>query len=317
MKQAATSTLRMPATPPTAIWPVSAQSTAAPRPFLKWAGGKGQLLGEFRKLYPRAYGRYFEPFLGGGAVYFGLRPRSAWLNDINAALIMSYKNLKGRPEAVIAELRLLEDEYFGGTDAGRSVMFYRVRNQYNVLPTHTPQKTASLIFLNKTCYNGMYRESAAGHFNVPFGRYRTPKILDEENLASVSALLGGATLSSLPFEEAVRDAGENDFVYFDPPYHPLSPTSSFTSYHAQDFSAADQVRLRDLFVELDKRGCFLMLSNSFSDFTKNLYRGFHQHTVLANRAINCKATGRGRIKELVVTNYELGKEDRNTGSAGD
>jgi DNA adenine methylase len=288
-----------------ASWPAAAERTAfgSPRPFLKWAGGKGQLLGELRKLYPRRFATYFEPFLGGGAVYFDLRPKKAFLNDINAALIGSYVNVQRQPRAVIERLRSLQDEYLAAPEPARADMFYRVRDEYNALPHHTPQKTACLIFLNKTCYNGMYRESSTGQFNVPFGRYVNPKILDEENLRRGAALLAGAELSSVSFEEAVRDTRRGDFVYFDPPYHPLSQTSSFTSYHARDFAEADQVRLRDTFADLDKRGCYVMLSNSYTGFVRDLYRGFHQRTVLANRAINCKASGRGKIKELVVSNY--------------
>lgn len=276
------------------------------KPFVKWVGGKGQLLAQLSAFRPQANGAYFEPFLGGGALYFDLRPHArAVLNDVNAALIGCYLNIQKRPEALIKILRRLQDEYVGRAERARAEMFYRIRGEYNTLGDTVPQKAAYLIFLNKTCYNGMYRENSRGQFNVPFGRYKNPKILDEDNLRNASALLAGAILSSVPFEEAIRDAKKNDFVYFDPPYYPLNQTSSFTSYHSQDFSEADQVKLRDVFVQLDKRGCFVMLSNSYTDFIRDLYRGFHQHTVLANRAINCKATGRGKIKELLVTNYKI------------
>ncbi len=274
------------------------------RPFLKWVGGKTQLLAQVGEFYPETYGIYFEPFLGGGAMYFDLRPKTAVLNDVNPALIACYANIQKSPGAVIKILQGLQQEYVQSSEQARAEIFYRIRSEYNTLADTVPQKTAYLIFLNKTCYNGMYRENSKGQFNVPFGRYRNPKILDEENLRNVSSVLATATLSSSSFEQAVREAKKNDFVYFDPPYHPLSHTSSFTSYHSQNFSQADQVKLRDIFVDLHERGCFVMLSNSYSDFVRRLYRGFYQHTMLANRAINCKATGRGKIKELLVTNYK-------------
>lgn len=276
----------------------------AARPFVKWAGGKSQLLPRLRAWFPPRFNAYFEPFLGGGAVYFDLKPARAHLNDINPALIACYDNLKRRPNTVIAVLRELQREYAHGSAAARKTLFYKIRSEFNALENAVPQKTGYLIFLNKTCFNGMYRESLTGQFNVPFGRYENPRICDDDNLSRVSAMLKTAVLTSVPFDEAVRFARKGDFVYLDPPYHPLSKTSSFTSYHARDFSEADQVRLRDLFVDLHSRGCFVMLSNSHTAFIRKLYRDFPRYTVMANRAINCKAGGRGKIKELVVINYK-------------
>jgi DNA adenine methylase len=275
----------------------------AARPFLKWAGGKSQILSQIRLFFPQRFNSYFEPFLGGGAVYFDLKPANAHLNDINSALIASYNNLKRRPNAIIDLLQKLHREYLRSDEEARKTLFYRIRKDFNKLENALPRKTAYLIFLNKTCFNGMYRESATGQFNVPFGKYENPTICDENNLRRVSATLKTASLSSVSFDQAVQSAKKGDFVYFDPPYHPLSKTSSFTSYHARSFSEADQVKLRDVFVDLHNRGCFVMLSNSHTAFIQGLYRDFPQHTVMASRAINCKATGRGKIRELVITSY--------------
>jgi DNA adenine methylase len=273
------------------------------KPFLKWAGGKSQLWPQLHPLIPSVFGTYFEPFLGGGAVYFKLQPSRAVLNDINPALIAAYGNIRGQSESVVTTLRRLRDEFIRGNEEERERLFYRIRERYNVLPVHAPLKTAYLIFLNKTCFNGLYRENGKGEFNVPFGRYKNPAIFDEDGLRSASTLLQTANLTALPFENAVDQAGKGDFIYFDPPYHPLNATSNFTSYHAQDFSEPDQIRLRDCFVNLHQRGCLVMLSNSCCDFIRDLYKAFSQHAVTAKRAINCKAERRGEIAELVITNY--------------
>jgi len=275
------------------------------RPFIKWAGGKSQLLMQLSALYPKAYNSYFEPFLGGGAVFFDIKPGQAFLNDVNPALVACYGNIKERVDQVIEVLGRLERKYLRSAGPARAEMFYRIREKYNNLHHALPEKAAYLIFLNKTCYNGIYRQNSSGEFNVPFGKYKKPKILDENNLRSVSAVLAGATLTSVSFEDAVREAKANDFMYFDPPYHPLSQTSSFTGYHSNGFAEAEQVKLRNVLGELDRRGCLVMLSNSYTDFVKDLYRDFYQHTVMATRAVNCKASGRGKIKELVITNYKV------------
>ena len=275
----------------------------AAKPFLKWAGGKSRLLPQIRRFYPTAFNSYFEPFLGGGAVYFDIQPGTAFLNDINGALVSAYDNIKTQPSAVIAILQRLQRKYTKGSEEERKALFYKVRDEFNALEIALPQKTAYLIFLNKTCFNGMYRESSSGQFNVPFGRYENPRICDEENLLCVSAQLRTGQLISMPFDKAVETARRGDFVYFDPPYHPLTKTSSFTSYHAQNFVEHDQRKLRQVFEELDNRGCYAMVSNSYTPFIQELFRGFPQHTVMASRAINCKANGRGKIRELVITNY--------------
>lgn len=274
------------------------------KPFVKWVGGKTQLLGKFKKFYPQKYNNYFELFLGGGAVFFHLSPtKKSYLNDINKALIWTYKNIKRQPKKIINLLADLQKEYYKKGKRERENFYYSKREEYNELADKSLRKSALLIFLNKTCYNGMYRENSKGKFNVPFGRYKKPKILDQGNLLAVSKSLRKVDLNHIDFEKAVEKAKRGDFVYFDPPYYPLSSTSQFTSYSENDFLERDQKRLKKVFSDLDKRKCFVMLSNSYTKFIRNLYKDYKQITVRANRAINCKAAGRGKIKELVITNY--------------
>jgi len=274
------------------------------RPFLKWVGGKAQLLSQFEQYYPKDFNNYLEPFIGGGAVFFNMNPTKAHINDVNVTLISAYKNIKNKPEEIMKILKKLENEYRKNDIEGQSELFYKIREQFNGLSDDELKKSAYLIFLNKTCFNGMYRENSKGGFNTPFGKYKNPTILDQDNILRVSEVLKNTKLTSVSFDKAVADAKKGDFVYFDPPYHPLNKTTAkFTSYHKDSFTEEDQLKLRDVFVELDKRGCYLMLSNSYTPFIDDIYKKYRRETVMANRAINCKATGRGKIKELLILNY--------------
>lgn len=273
------------------------------RPFVKWVGGKTQLIPQLVKLMPDYDGAYFEPFLGGGALFFHLKPTKAYINDINRTLIHTYQAIKESPDKLCADLCELGEEYLNLDHDARKEYFYERRKEFNGIKEPNARKATLMIFLNKTCFNGMYRENSKGEFNVPFGDYKNPKICDTDNLMAINELLKNVEPTSVSYSEAVKKAKKGDFVYFDPPYHPLSQTSSFTSYSLDSFSAKDQEQLRDLFVELDKRGCYVMLSNSASDFIKDLYRDYRQELVLAGRSINSKGTGRGKINELVVLNY--------------
>ncbi|MBA7640705.1 Modification methylase DpnIIA [subsurface metagenome] len=275
------------------------------RPFVKWVGGKKQLLPKFERLYSPKYNNYFEPFIGGGAVFLYLTPPKAYLNDVNKALIWAYKNIKKNPTGIINLLKALQKDYYKKSGRERENFYYSVREEYNNLSDASLKKSARLIFLNKTCYNGMYRENSEGKFNVPFGRYKRPRILDEENLLALSATLKNTTLTSMDFEKAVEKAKRGDFVYFDPPYYPLSKTASFTSYSENGFLEKEQIRLKKTFANLDRKGVFVMLSNSYTNFIRNLYKDYKQIVVTANRAINCKAEGRGKIRELVILNYQV------------
>jgi DNA adenine methylase len=270
-------------------------ATTPARPFLKWAGGKGQLLEQLRPLLPPgAAGRYYEPFVGGASLFFALRRRRALLSDVNRELVDCYRAVRDEVEAVI--VALAEHRY-------DETHYYRVRA---IDPETLPlaRRAARTIFLNKTGYNGLYRVNRSGKFNVPMGRYRSPSFCDPANLRACSAALGGVKLEVRDFEEAVLSARFGDFVYFDPPYVPASATSDFTSYAAGGFGPEEQERLAKVFEALASRGVRVMLSNSDTPAVRALYRGFRIDVVLAPRSINSKGGQRGKVSEVVVRNYE-------------
>jgi DNA adenine methylase len=243
------------------------------------------------------YGRYFEPFVGGGAMFFRLAPASACLTDMNAELIGTYKAVRDEVELVIrhaGKLAAQHDEDF----------YYETRELWNASRAQLSpsQRAATFLYLNKTCFNGLWRVNKKGFFNVPAGRYSNPTVCDAEALRAASAALEKAELACRPFEHVVDEAGAGDFVYFDPPYDPVSGTSDFTSYTADSFTADDQARLAKVFRRLADRGCAVMLSNSDTPFVRKLYAGFKIDRVKCARAINSKADGRGAVNEVIVTN---------------
>ncbi len=274
-----------------------------PEPFLKWAGGKGQLLSQLETLFPASYNRFFEPFLGSGAVFFRLLPDKTILNDINPNLIFAYRHVQTQLELLLELLYSLREKYHAFSLAEQEQEYYRIRDQYNQLKSGSLEKTALLIFLNKTGYNGLYRENARGGYNVPFGRYDNPAMFTEENLRAVSEVLQKVELLNAPFIEGVAAAGPGDFVYFDPPYMPISKTASFTSYTKNTFGPQEQIALSKLVRELSGRQVKVMVSNSNAPFIRELYGEFKLHEVKAGRAINSKPGLRGKITELVITNY--------------
>lgn len=266
-------------------------------PFLKWAGGKSQLLSTFDRYYPKTFNRYFEPFLGGGAVFFNLaakhRGLKAIVSDCNAELINCYVMVRDQPQAVLRALKKHRNDVH---------YYYKVR-EMDADSLDEAERAARMIFLNKTCFNGLYRVNRKGEFNVPFGKYKNPKLVDKPNIEAVSEVLANALISCQPFEQVVARAKRHDFVYFDPPYHPVSNTSNFTSYTKGAFTLADQERLAATFKQLSDKGCYVMLSNSDIPVIRNLYEGFRIETVQANRAINCNGKKRGRVSELLILNY--------------
>lgn len=266
-------------------------------PIVKWAGGKTQLLKHYSRLFPAEFNRYYEPFLGGGAVFFHLVAKSpnlrATLSDQNVELINCYNMIKNELPSVIRYLKKHKND---------SDHFYKVRAQ-DVDDLSPAERAARLIFLNKTCFNGLYRVNRKGQFNVPFGRYENPKICDEVNLRAAERALCNAKINTANFEAVASLAKKGDFVYLDPPYQPLSTTSSFTGYTRNSFGEADQIRLANMFKKLTDKGCYAMLSNSDTPFIRELYEDFNIETVYANRAINSKADKRGRVAEVAILNY--------------
>lgn len=296
------------------------------KPFLKWAGGKGQLLNKFEELYPQALidGKietYIEPFVGGGAVLFNVLQnyeiKKAYINDINKELINCYRCIKADIEEVIKQLKALENEYLSCVD--RNSYFYEVRNRYNEIHLNGHldfEKCADFIFLNRTCFNGLYRVNRDGKFNVPHGRYKNPLICDQDNLRLCSKLLQRVEINFGSYEQVLDKADKNAFIYFDPPYRPLIEKNSFVSYDKSGFDDNDQIKLADNYKELNKKGCLLMLSNSDpkntneeDNFFDDIYEGFEIERVFAKRMINCQASRRGDITEIVVLNYKRRKTD--------
>lgn len=297
---------------------VPAGSSTSMRPLLKWAGGKRQLLPALRRHYPASFDRYIEPFVGSGAVFFDLygagrlEGRSARLVDVNPDLIGCYRAVRDEPEAVIAALRELEEEH----RARGSACYYDVRDRrFNPAraanAAYTPALAAMFMYLNRTGFNGLFRLNRHGGFNVPAGRYAHPRICDADHVRAVARAFsaGGRVLECAPFEDTLADAGEADFVYCDPPYAPLSRTASFAHYTAGGFTAVDHARLQQAVIGAARRGAVVLLSNSSAPdmvaaYGSRLAReaGLTIEYVPARRAINSRATLRGPVDELIITN---------------
>lgn len=298
------------------------------KPFLKWAGGKGQLLDKFLTFYPTELKNgkitlYYEPFIGGGAVFFDVaqqyKIQSAYLYDINQELILAWRVIQQDVYKLIETLDLFQRNYEKLDDKAQSEFFYKTRDDFN-RSLHKVDyskyndacilRAAQIIFLNRTCFNGLFRLNQKGEFNVPAGRYKNPKILDEQNLIKVSKLLSVAEIKHAGFATVENDIKENSFVYFDPPYRPISKTSGFTSYSKFKFEDTEQRQLADLFNRLHKKGIKLMLSNSDpknhdpnDNFFDEIYKDFNISRVPALRMINSNAAKRFAINEIIVTNY--------------
>ncbi len=273
-------------------------SNGIPHPFLKWAGGKRQLILQMYKYFPKNFNKYIEPFVGGGAVLFYLKPKFSIIIDINKELINCYNVIKDNVKELIELLKTHKNE---------KNYYYKIRTldrdkeRFNKLSSI--EKASRMIYLNRCCYNGLYRVNSKGQFNVPFGKYKNPNFCDEENLFAVSRALKDVEIIHGSFEICLEHAQEDDFVYFDPPYHPISRTSSFTSYTKENFGKDSQQKLFDVFKKLDKRGCKLILSNSYNEYIQDLYKEYKIITLGARRAINCNAEKRGNIKVLLISNY--------------
>ena len=266
-------------------------------PIVKWVGGKRQLMLELLKNMPENYNRYFEPFIGGGALFFYLQPDNAYISDMNEELINLYQVVRDNVDELVADLQKhdISKEYF--------MEIRNIDRTEEYESWSDIQKASRFIYLNRTCFNGMYRVNSKGEFNVPFGHYKNPRILDENNLINCSNLLQRTEIKHADFSEILKKVKKGDFVYFDPPYVPLSETSSFTSYTKDGFDMDMQLKLRDVCDELDSMGVKFLLSNSDTKLVNELYENYNIKKVFASRQINANADGRGKITEVLVRNY--------------
>lgn len=264
-------------------------------PVIKWVGGKGKLLHELTARLPERFNRYFEPFAGGLALFFRVAPRKAVISDSNADLIALYKAISSDVGAVIRKLQ-------HHREAHDEKHYYAMRANWNQHHDSwsDAERAAGFIYLNKTCFNGLWRVNRSGDFNVPIGRYTDPPICVPETLRAAHALLARAELRCGDYQAAVADAGRGDFVYFDPPYDPITPTANFTSYSAAGFGPDDQRALAETARKLVARGCQVMLSNSDTPFIRSIYKGFQIDRVKCSRAINSNASKRGDVDEVIV-----------------
>ncbi len=295
------------------------------RPFVKWAGGKGSLIQQLNNFYPYELKngiieKYIEPFVGGGAVLIDILQKydiqEVYAFDINIDLINSYNVIKNNVEELINNLKQMETEYLQLEQEERKNYFYNIRDEYNNYELEeneqNVQRAAQFIYLNRTCFNGLYRVNKNGKFNVPVGSYKNPTICDEENLRQLSQLIQNVQFQYGDYSRSMEYVTENTFVYFDPPYRPLNVTSGFTSYTKEDFDDDNQRELATFYGKLNERNAKLMLSNSNpkninkeDTFFDNIYQGFNINQIQASRMINANSKGRGKISEILVTNYNL------------
>jgi DNA adenine methylase len=279
--------------------------------FVKWAGGKTQLLEQFKPFFPKKISRYLEPFVGSGAVFFYIKqkydPKEVILSDNNEELINCYIRVRDNLEELMGNLKNHEDNFLQFSDQEkekRQNYYYSVRSEDST-KLDGAERAARFIFLNRTCFNGLYRVNPRGQFNVPMGKYKNPSILREKDLIMANKLLQSVELKVRPFEGVLHDARKGDFVYIDPPYYPLNRTSNFTSYTKEVFLEKEQKQLVQVFKKLNEKGCKVMLSNSDTPFINSLYNHgtYTIKRVKARRAINSDAEKRGEINELLVMNY--------------
>ena len=279
-------------------------ATVTPKPFVKWAGGKRQLIPILNENLPKTFGTYYEPFIGGGALLFHMLTerdgQKCSISDLNSDLVLAYTTIRDRIDDLISSLKSHEKNYHKDSKS----YYYSVRESN---PRSEIEKTSRLLFLNRTCFNGLYRVNSKGKFNVPLGRYTNPNIVNEENLRSVSAILQSSKVSikCRDFEAVLRDAKRGDLVYFDPPYQPVSDTANFTSYTNKDFTDKDLERLADLCNKLDSKGCKVLLSNSDSKQVSDMFstKYWKVNKIQANRSINSNSKKRTGHFELLIKNY--------------
>ena len=293
------------------------------KPFVKWAGGKGQLLADIQRKYPTGLGehidRYCEPFVGGGAILFDILSHFALkkilINDVNFELINTYRQIQNHVEDSVNQLQALQDRFLPLDSQERKTYYYEKRERFNYLKVHGDEqvnleKAVLFIFLNKTCFNGLFRVNRQGLFNVPMGAYKKPNICDEKNLISISKLLKNVTIQCGDYKDCLPFINKNTFVYIDPPYRPITETSSFTTYSENRFDDIEQIALGEFVDAIHNTGAKIIISNSDpkntdenDEFFDELYKAYYIQRVTAKRMINCNGESRGNISELLVSNY--------------
>ena len=275
------------------------------KPFVKWAGGKRGLLKQILPFIPKEFNSYYEPFVGGGALFFELfskgllQNKKVVISDINSELINSYNIIKNKPLELIYILKEYKKNH-------TKEFYYKIREldrKDNYINLPDIEKASRFIYLNKTCFNGLYRVNKKGFFNTPIGSYKNPNIADEETILNASEALQNVIIKEQSFEKVLETAQKEDFVYFDPPYYPLNETSNFTSYDSNTFLEKEQIKLYEIFDELAKKGVFVLESNSDTTFIKELYKNYEINTIQANRFINSKANKRGKIGEVLIRSF--------------
>lgn len=282
-----------------------------PKPFLKWAGGKSRLSSKIASLFPAndKFNKYFEPFLGSGAVYFEISPRKGQLNDLNKHLINTYIDIRNNVKQLIKELKVIDTEYHTCANIDKKAeYYYKIRDEYNSNNRKSIKRSAQFIFLNKAGFNGMYRENSLGKYNIPFGKHDRCLICDENNLLTISRDLKDIELTTGDYKDAVINAKRGDLIYFDPPYFPLSKTSNFTTYQKGGFNEDNQKDLLQIAKSLISKGCYVFISNSDCKESRELYKEFIIHEVKVKRIINSKSSLRNElITEIIATNYKGNK----------
>jgi DNA adenine methylase len=282
------------------------------KPPLKWAGGKRQLINELVERMPKKFNQYFEPFIGAGALFFEIKPETSTINDINYEISNLYKVLSNKAKTIklieaLKDYEIKHNEF--KTFELKSDFFYKIRSldrQEDFKKLKDYEILARTIYLNKACFNGIFRLNSKGHFNVPFGKKEKVNLFDKNNIDSINNFLESSKVTILngDFEIALRDVSKGDFVYLDPPYDTIDNKNSFTTYSKEGFGKEDQIRLAKLFIELDKRGAYLMLSNHNTELIRELYSKFNIKVINVRRMINSKGDRRGKVEEVLITNYE-------------
>lgn len=276
------------------------EGETVPKPFLQWVGGKREMIPQYKDYFPKKYNQYFEPFLGGGAMFFELAPEKAFLNDNNQELFETYKGVRDFPEMVIDILNRLKERH-------SLELYMRIREldrEYDIFSEFRSYEIAArTIYLNQTCFNGVYRVNQKGQFNVPIGSSLNRVICNKDTILKASKVLKKSNITCSDFEGAIANVHKGDLVFLDPPYYPISKHSDFTRYTKEKFYQEDQVRLKETIIKLSEKGAYIMLANSDCDFIRNLYKDFNIHTVQSSRSLNCKSDKRGKVSEVLITNY--------------